>query len=48
MNKILDKALSMTADAALEAALASLGLASHAGSYQPKEPKALKNYVKKD
>ena len=35
------KMLSMTAEAALEAALASVGLASFGGTYQPKEPEML-------
>lgn len=42
MKKITDKLLSLTADIALEAMLAASGLASVAGTYQPKEPKELK------
>lgn len=45
MNKIANKILSATADSALEAALASLGLASYGGAYQPKEPELLKKYA---
>lgn len=45
-NGLKAKVLSMTADAALEAALASLGLASYAGNYQPKTPEALEKYAK--
>ena len=37
MKKILDKVMTMSADAALEAAL---------GSYQPEEPETLKNLKK--
>ena len=44
MKKILDKVMTMSADAALEAALASVG--SHAGTYQPKEPETLENLKK--
>ena len=39
------KMLSMTAEAALEAALASVGLASFGGTYQPKEPEMLIKYA---
>ena len=46
MKKILDKVMTMSADAALEAALASVGFASHAGSYQPEEPETLENLKK--
>lgn len=46
MKKMVKKMLTMTADAALEAALASLGYASHAGTYQPKEPMNLKKFKK--
>ena len=46
MKKILDKVMTMSADAALEAASASVGFASHAGTYQPKEPETLKNLKK--
>lgn len=45
MKNMIKKVLSMTADSALEAALASLGLASHAGSYQPEEPQELLEYA---
>ena len=45
-KKILDKVMTMSADAALEAALASVGFASHAGTYQPKEPETLENLKK--
>lgn len=44
-SKLSKKILSMTAEAALEAALASVGLASYGGSYQPKEPEMLKKYA---
>ena len=46
MKKILDKVMTMSADAALEAALAAVGFASHAGSYQPEEPETLENLKK--
>lgn len=46
-NKIFEKALSMTADAALEAALASVGLASYGGTHQPEEPEMLRKYAEK-
>ena len=38
MKKILDTFVVMTAKAALKAAESSVGYASHAGTYQPKEP----------
>lgn len=41
MKKLVNRVLTMSAESALEAALASLGLASHGGSYQPKEPEML-------
>ena len=41
MNSLANVILSTTADAALEALLASAGLASAAGTYQPEEPKDL-------
>lgn len=44
-NNFSKKILSMTAEAALEAALASVGLASYGGSYQPKEPEMLIKYA---
>lgn len=37
--------LTITADAALEAALASVGYASYGGLHQPKEPEMLKKYA---
>lgn len=46
MKKILDKVMTMSADAALEAALAAVGFVSHAGSYQPEEPETLENLKK--
>ena len=46
MKKILDKVMTITADATLEAALAAVGFASHAGTYQPKEPETLENLKK--
>lgn len=46
MKKVVDKIMTMSADAALEAALASVGFASHAGTYQPEEPKMLKDLKK--
>ena len=46
MKKILDKVMTMSADAALEAALASVGFASHARTYKPKEPETLENLKK--
>ena len=46
MKKILDKVMTMSADAALEAALAAVGFASHAGSYQPEEPETVENVKK--
>lgn len=45
--KFSKKFLSMTAEAALEAALASVGVASYGGTYQPKEPKMLVEYAEK-
>ena len=39
--------MSMTAEAALEAALAAVGLASYGGTYQPKEPEMLIKYAEK-
>ena len=47
-GKLSKKILSMTAEAALEAALASVGLASYGGSYQPKEPEMLLKYAEKN
>lgn len=41
MKKLVNRVLTMSAESALEAALASLGLASYGGSYQPKEPEML-------
>ena len=38
----LDAILSSTADAAIEALIASVGLASMGGAYQPEEPADLK------
>ncbi len=46
MKKITNKILSMTADLALETVLAAAGLASAAGTYQPEEPKNLKEFLK--
>lgn len=46
MTNGMKKVLAMTAETALEAALATLGLASHAGNYQPKAPEALEAYAK--
>lgn len=47
LKKVFDKVLSATADAALEAALVSVGLASYGGAYQPKEPELLRKYAEK-
>ena len=48
MKKSLSKKImSMTAEAALEAALASVGLASFGGTHQPKEPEMLIKYAEK-
>lgn len=47
MKKITNKVLSKTADLALEFAVASSGLASLAGTYQPKEPIGLKEWANK-
>ena len=44
-NVLKSKILSMTAETALEAALESLGLASHAGNYEPKAPETLEKYA---
>ncbi|MBO5009047.1 MAG: cyclic lactone autoinducer peptide [Clostridia bacterium] len=41
MESLANVILSTTADAALEALLASAGLASAGGAYQPEEPKDL-------
>ena len=48
MKKITNKILSMTADLALETVLAAAGLASAAGTYQPEEPKNLKEFLAKN
>lgn len=45
MNKFTNKVLSATADAAIEAALASLGFASIGGGYQPKAPASMIKYA---
>ena len=45
--KFFDIVLSLTADAALEAALASVGFASYGGTYQMKEPEMLRTYAQK-
>lgn len=45
MSKILDKVLAVTANAALDAAVASAGCASRAGTYQSKEPAELSQYA---
>ncbi len=45
--KFFDKILSASADLALEALLASAGLASIGGSYQPEEPKNLNEVAAK-
>ena len=40
-KKIFDMVMTVTAKAALKAALSSVGYASHASTYQPKEPEVL-------
>ena len=45
MKKFTKVILASTADAAIEALIAASGLASVAGTYQPKEPKELKKVV---
>lgn len=47
VKKIPRKILSFTADIALEVLLASAGLASIGGSYQPKDPPNLKLVAEK-
>lgn len=44
---LFDRILSASADLALEALLAAAGLASIGGSYQPKEPKNLREVADK-
>lgn len=44
-KKITDKLLSMTADVALETAIAAAGLPSAGGTYQHKEPVGLQEMV---
>lgn len=46
MKKITKKILSKTADISLKAAKTASGLASMAGTYQPKEPEMLKKICK--
>lgn len=46
MKKLTSKMLSKTADFALKAAKTASGLASMAGTYQPKEPQMLKKICK--
>lgn len=47
MKKLTNKVLSATANFAMEVALTSAGLASVAGTYQPKEPIGLKELANK-
>ncbi len=47
-KKFSDKVLSATADIILETLIASAGIPSMGGSYQPKEPAGLKALVEKN
>ena len=46
MKKILDIVMTLSGYEACVAALAAVGFASHAGTYQPKEPETLENLKK--